>query len=64
MPTLVIVGDQDRVTPPDLSNELADMIPDARLNVIRGAGHLSNLERPDDFNRVVEAFIREVDPAA
>ena len=64
VPTLVIVGDQDRVTPPDLSNELADMIPDARLNVIRGAGHLSNLERPDDFNRVVEAFIREVDPAA
>jgi len=57
--TLVIVGDQDLVTPPDLSNELVDIIPDARLQVIRGAGHLSNLEKPQAFNAAVEQFIVE-----
>jgi 3-oxoadipate enol-lactonase len=64
VPTLVLVGDQDLVTPVDLSNELVDLIPDARMQVIEEAGHLSNLERPDDFNRVVEAFLSEVDPVA
>jgi 3-oxoadipate enol-lactonase len=64
VPTLVLVGDQDLVTPVDLSSELVDLIPDARMQVIEEAGHLSNLERPDDFNRVVEAFLSEVDPVA
>lgn len=57
-PTLVLVGDKDLVTPVDLSNELVDLIPDARMQVIRGAGHLSNLERPGAFNAIVEEFIR------
>ena len=64
VPTLVLVGDQDLVTPVDLSNELVDLIPDARMRVIEEAGHLSNFERPDDFNRVVEAFLSEVDSVA
>ena len=57
VPALVIVGDRDLVTPLDLSNELADIIPDARMQVIRGAGHLSNLEKPDEFNAAIEGFI-------
>jgi len=57
-PTLVLVGDKDLVTPVDLSNELVDLIPDARMQVILGAGHLSNLERPGAFNAIVEEFIR------
>jgi 3-oxoadipate enol-lactonase len=60
-PTLILVGDQDLVTPLDLSNELVDLIPDARMQVIAGAGHLSNLEKPAEFNRLVEEFIRGVD---
>jgi len=56
-PTLVLVGDQDLVTPVDLSNELADLIPDARMHVIPGAGHLSNLERAREFNLAVDEFI-------
>jgi 3-oxoadipate enol-lactonase len=55
--TLVLVGDQDLVTPPDLSNALVDLIPDARMQVIQGAGHLGNLEKPAEFNRMVEEFI-------
>jgi 3-oxoadipate enol-lactonase len=57
VPTLVIVGSQDLVTPVELSNELVDLIPDARMQVIVGAGHLANLEKPDAFNSAVEEFI-------
>ena len=58
MPTLVLVGDWDLVTPIDLSNELVDLVPDARMQVIRGAGHLGNLETPAEFNAAVDEFIR------
>ena len=57
VPTLVLVGDQDLVTPVDLSSELIDLIPDARMRLITGAGHLSNLEKPDAFNAIVGQFI-------
>lgn len=58
VPTLVLVGDKDLVTPVDLSNELVDLVPDARMQVIRGAGHLGNLEKPAEFNAAVDEFIR------
>jgi 3-oxoadipate enol-lactonase len=61
VPTLVLVGDQDLVTPVDLSNELVDLIPDARMQVIAGAGHLTNLEKPEVFNRIVEGFLASVE---
>ena len=61
VPTLVIVGDQDLVTPVDLSNELVDLIPDARMQLIHGAGHLGNLEKPDAFNRLIDDFISRSD---
>ncbi len=57
VPTLVLVGDEDSVTPVGLSNALASLIPAARMQVIQGAGHLSNLEKPDEFSRTVEEFI-------
>jgi 3-oxoadipate enol-lactonase len=57
-PTLIIVGDQDLITPIDRSNELVDLIPDARMQVITGAGHLTNLEKPREFNRIIDEFIR------
>ena len=56
-PTLVLVGNQDLVTPPELSSDLADRIPGARIQVIENAGHLSNLEQPDAFNRAVDEFL-------
>jgi 3-oxoadipate enol-lactonase len=61
VPALVLVGDQDLVTPVDLSNELVDLIPDARMQVIVGAGHLSNIEKPAEFNQIVESFIAPPD---
>jgi pimeloyl-ACP methyl ester carboxylesterase len=56
VPTLVIVGDQDQpfVAP---SEYMAKKIPGARLEVIPGAGHSSNLDQPEIFNRVLREFL-------
>ncbi|HEY5844295.1 MAG TPA: alpha/beta fold hydrolase [Mycobacterium sp.] len=58
-PTLVVVGEQDLLTPPWVVREVADAIPGARFEVIRGNGssHLLPLERPDEFNRLVLNFL-------
>jgi 3-oxoadipate enol-lactonase len=61
VPTLIIVGDQDLVTPVDLSNELVDLISDARMRVIAGAGHLTNLEKPEEFNGAVDSFLSGIE---
>ena len=60
VPTLVIVGEEDRVTPPPLSEDLAARITGARLLRIAGAGHISNVERPQAFNRAVLEFLSTV----
>jgi 3-oxoadipate enol-lactonase len=61
VPTLVLCGTEDKVTPPALSRELTHIIPGSRYEPIEGAGHLGNLERPDAFNTLVGAFVRGVD---
>lgn len=58
VPALVVVGMQDRTLPPPLSEELAQRIRGARLVRIEGGAHLSNIERPDEFNRAVLEFLR------
>ncbi|MBI3325234.1 MAG: alpha/beta fold hydrolase, partial [Nitrospinae bacterium] len=57
VPTLVIVGEEDIVTPPSDSEFLAENIPGASLVTIAGAGHLTNLERPVAFNSALEMFL-------
>jgi 3-oxoadipate enol-lactonase len=61
VPTLVVCGEHDRITPPALSTSLTRMIPGAHYEPIENAGHLSNLEQPAAFNTIVGAFIRGVD---
>lgn len=56
-PTLVVVGDQDKMTPLKYSRTLVDKIPGARLAVIPGAGHLAHVERPQEFNLAVAGFL-------
>ena len=58
-PTLVIVGEQDLLTPPWVCREVADRIPGSRFEMITGAGasHVVPIERPDDFNRLVTRFL-------
>jgi pimeloyl-ACP methyl ester carboxylesterase len=59
--TLVIVGEQDLLTPPWVAGEVAAGIPCARLEIVTGEGssHLLPLERPDDFNRLAMKFLTE-----
>ena len=59
VPTLVVVGDEDIITPPTESAVLAEGIPDSRLEVIADAGHFPMLEQPQVFNRVLGDFLAE-----
>jgi pimeloyl-ACP methyl ester carboxylesterase len=51
VPTLVLVGEEDQITPPEHACEMAEAIPGARLEIIPGCGHLSTLEALDDCTR-------------
>ena len=57
-PTLIIVGDQDILTPPDRSREMADRIEGAELRIIRDCGHLSTMEAPDAVNRILMDWLQ------
>lgn len=57
LPTLVVVGQEDVITPPREAEAIARQIPGARLAVIPEAGHLSPLERPGEFNRHLQRFL-------
>lgn len=57
VPTLVIVGADDTLTPPDLAREMADGISGAELVVIDDCGHLSTIERPQAVNDAIRSFL-------
>jgi YbgC/YbaW family acyl-CoA thioester hydrolase len=57
LPTLVIVGDEDELTPPTQARTMADAIPGANLVVIRSAGHLPTVERPAETTDAILAFL-------
>jgi pimeloyl-ACP methyl ester carboxylesterase len=57
VPTLVIVGSEDGLTPAADAEKLRDAIRGARLEVIPAAGHLSNLEQPELFSQAIERFV-------
>jgi 3-oxoadipate enol-lactonase len=59
VPTLIVTSDEDKVYPPTIARGMAKRIPDSRLAVISGAGHLSNLEQPGQFNEVVLRFLSQ-----
>ncbi|MDR4466672.1 MAG: alpha/beta hydrolase [Nitrospira sp.] len=63
-PTQIIVGELDFPTPPSDAKLMADRILGARLTIIPGAAHLSNLERPDQFNETIRSFALDVTRAA
>jgi pimeloyl-ACP methyl ester carboxylesterase len=56
-PTLVIVGDEEVVTPAADSEYLTQNIQGAMLVVIQAAGHLTNIEQPEAFNAALSAFL-------
>jgi pimeloyl-ACP methyl ester carboxylesterase len=62
VPALVIVGELDVITPPADAEEMVAGLPDARLVVLPGAGHLTPIERPREVGEAVLDFLREVSP--
>jgi 3-oxoadipate enol-lactonase len=57
-PTHVVVGSEDKLTTVEMARELAGEIPGAELTVIYDAGHLSNIEKPEEFNVATLGFLR------
>lgn len=64
VPTLVLVGEHDRLTPPSDAEAMLERLPNARLVRIDVAGHMANLENPDQFNEELVAFVRVVSSTA
>ena len=60
VPTAVVVGEDDAITPPAMSRTIADGITGATLTVIPQAGHLSNMDAPDAFDRALRDLVRRV----
>jgi 3-oxoadipate enol-lactonase len=56
-PTLVLVGDSDLGTPRPMAEEIVQALPGSRLHVIERAAHLSNVEQPAEFNRLLRQFL-------
>lgn len=61
VPTLLLYGELDQRAPLCVAKDLHAAIPGAELVVIPGAGHLSNIEAPEEFNSQVRRFIRSVE---
>jgi len=60
VPTLILVGESDKITPPDLSRRMQSLIPKSELHVIPHAAHLSNIENPKEFNRHLLSFLEKL----
>jgi pimeloyl-ACP methyl ester carboxylesterase len=56
-PTLVLVGDQDAITPPFMSEDMASVIPGSTLTVVPDCGHLSTLERPEAVTQALVQWL-------
>lgn len=59
LPTLLIVGDQDGSTPPELVRSTADLIAGSRLEIVKDAGHLPNVEQPEVTARLLSDFLNK-----
>jgi 3-oxoadipate enol-lactonase len=64
LPTLVVVGEQDPGTPVEAARTIHERIAGSELAVIPSASHLSNLEQPEKFNRLITTFLGRVDDPA
>lgn len=59
LPALGIAGTEDSATPPDLVREMMDLIPGSKFHLIRKAGHLPCVEKPQEYAEVLTAFLQE-----
>jgi pimeloyl-ACP methyl ester carboxylesterase len=59
VPTLLVVGAEDQITPPACLEAAEAVIPNAKLLIVPAAGHLVPLEAPEVFNRAIVEFLAE-----
>ena len=57
VPALVVVGEEDEISPPDEARTIADALPQGRLVTIPGSGHMSSMETPEAFNEALRGFL-------
>lgn len=63
VPTLVVAGQHDAITPVELMHAMASAIPGARFEVVRGAGHVPPVEAPETFSRLLLGWVRDLQAA-
>jgi 3-oxoadipate enol-lactonase len=59
-PLVVVAGEEDALIPPAVAEQLAAASPNGRAEVLEGCGHLPSMERPDEFNRILTAFLESL----
>ncbi|HKC63937.1 MAG TPA: alpha/beta hydrolase, partial [Pyrinomonadaceae bacterium] len=62
VPALIIVGSEDKLTPPRDAELMHKGIRGSQIEIIEGASHLSNLEQPEQFNRAIKDFLNAPQP--
>ncbi|CUH65834.1 3-oxoadipate enol-lactonase 2 [Thalassovita gelatinovora] len=60
LPVLGIAGSEDGSTPPDLVRETVDLVPGSKFHLIRKAGHLPCVERPEEYATALTGFLRDI----
>ncbi|MBI5020478.1 MAG: alpha/beta hydrolase [Ignavibacteriales bacterium] len=61
IPTLIMVGQFDQLTPPSCSISMKEKITDSTLHIIPNAAHMSNVENPDEFNKQLKKFLKSIE---
>ena len=59
VPTLLVYGEFDKLTPAEIGYLAKEKIKDSSINIIKNAGHLSNIEQPDNFNKILIKFLNQ-----
>jgi len=58
VPTLIVVGEHDVITPPDSSRKMQAALPGSRLEIIPDAGHMAPVEKPEEFAKLLNTFVK------
>jgi len=61
IPTILITGDRDGKPEQMMTRRLHELIPGSNLSMIRGADHIANMSRPEEFNAIVSSFLQQLD---
>jgi 2-hydroxy-6-oxonona-2,4-dienedioate hydrolase len=59
-PTCLIWGKNDGITPPEVGTEFNQLLPDSELHFLDKCGHAPMMEQPQEFNKIVDAFLNRI----